>query len=97
VTDGGVEWIAAKCCEGAVIADAALSQFANVNIDVEIDLGHAGLHRTVRTSFMPAAAACTGVADVGEAQASPLRQPAAAFAGELPRQHDFLRRFYWCR
>jgi hypothetical protein len=42
---------------------------------------------------MPAAIACAGVSDVGEFQASPLRQLAAAFPGELPRQHGFLAVF----
>ena len=47
---------------------------ANVNIDVEIDVAHAGLRRLMRAAFMPAALARAGVADISQLQASPLRQ-----------------------
>jgi hypothetical protein len=60
-----------------------------VNVDVEIDVADAGLRRTVRTAFVPAAIAGAGVADVDEFQTPPLWQPAAAFPGKLPRQHRF--------
>jgi hypothetical protein len=59
-----------------------------VNVDVEIDASHAFLGRLVGATLIPAASARTGVADIGEFQAPPLRQLAAAFPGELPRQHD---------
>jgi len=61
-----------------------------VNVDVEIDRGHALLRRLVRAALVPPATACSGVSDVGEFQAPPLRQLAAALSGELPRQHGFL-------
>ena len=38
---------------------------------------------------MPGARAGAGRPDIGEPQAAPLRQLAAARASELPRQHDF--------
>jgi len=68
----------------------ALSPLAHVNVDVEIDPGHALLRRLVRAALVPAAIACASVSDIGQFQASPLRQLAAAFPAELPRQHGFL-------
>src|SRR5262245_7316944 len=44
----------------------------------------------MRAALMPAAIACPGATDVGQLQASPLRQRSAALAGELPRQHGLL-------
>jgi hypothetical protein len=61
-----------------------------VNVDVEIDIADAGLLRAVRAALMPAASARTSVSDVCHFQTSPLRQPAAAFAGELSGQYGFL-------
>ena len=43
----------------------------------------------VRTAFVPAAIANAGIFHIGEFQAAPLRQAAAAFTGELPGHHDF--------
>jgi hypothetical protein len=59
-----------------------------VNVDIEIDLADAGLFGPMRTAFMPAAIAGAGVPDIGKPQAAPLRQLAAAAAGELPGQHN---------
>ena len=61
-----------------------------MNVDIEIDPGHALLRRLVRAALMPAAISCAGISDIGDFQASPLRQLAAAFPTELPRQHGFL-------
>ena len=61
-----------------------------MNVDVEIDLGHALLRCLVRAALMPAAVACASVPDIGEFQAPPLRQPAAAFPAKLPRQHGLI-------
>jgi len=60
--------------------------------DIEIDVSNAFLRRLVRTARVPAAVSGPRVADIGELQASPLRQLAAARPGELPGQHDFLAR-----
>jgi hypothetical protein len=51
-----------------------LPQFANMNVDVEFDLADAGLFHPVRAAFVPAAVACAGIPDIGQSQASPLRQ-----------------------
>src|ERR1700730_16458566 len=67
----------------------ALSQLAYVNVDVEIDVADAGLRYAVRAALVPASIARASVSDFGEFQAPPLWQPAAAFAGKLPRQHAF--------
>jgi hypothetical protein len=67
-----------------------LPQLAHVNVDVEIDSDDAFLRRLVRAALMPTARTCPGVPDVGEFQAPPLRQLAAAFAVKLPRQHGVL-------
>ena len=64
-----------------------------MNVDVEIDLRHALLWRLVGTALVPAAISCAGISDIGEFQASPLRQLAAAFPAELPRQHCLLAAF----
>src|SRR5580692_2248091 len=66
----------------------ALPPLADVNVDVEIDLGHAFLRRLVRAAFMPAAFARSGIPDIGQSQAAPLRKRARTLAGELPGQHD---------
>ena len=66
----------------------ALPPLPHVNIDIEIDIADAGLPGAVRAAFVPRAAAGAGVSHIGQFQAAPLRQFAAAFAGELPRQHD---------
>ena len=68
-------------------------QFANMNVDVEIDPADAGLFGAVRAAFVPAAVLRAGIPDTGKPQASPLRQLARAFACELPRQHDFFAAF----
>ena len=61
-----------------------------MDVDVEIDLAHAGLFAAVRAALMPASIAYPRVPDIGQPQASPLRQSSAAAAGELPCQHHFL-------
>jgi hypothetical protein len=66
---------------------------AYVNIDIEIDIAHAGLRRLMRAAFMPAAGAWARPADIGELQASPLRQRPRALAAELPGQHDLFAAF----
>ena len=68
----------------------ALPPFANVNVDVEIDVADAGLLGAMRTALMPAAITRAGILHIGKSQTPPLRQLAAAFAGELPGQHGFL-------
>ena len=44
----------------------ALSPLAHVNIDIEIDIAHAGLRHLMRAAFMPAASALARPADIGE-------------------------------
>ena len=65
-----------------------LSPLAHVNVDVEIYFADAGLLRAVRAAFMPAAGMGAGISDMSQSKTAPLRKPAAALAGELPRQHD---------
>src|SRR3981189_1169222 len=67
---------------------AALPPLAHVDVDIEIDLADTGLLRTMRAAFVPAAIAGARIPDVGQSQTPPLRQLAAAFASELPGQHD---------
>ena len=55
----------------AAFASPAL---AHVNVDIEIDIAHAGLRRLMRAAFMPAAGARACIADIVQLQASPLRQ-----------------------
>jgi len=57
-----------------ILHSAASTPLANVNVDVEIDIAHAGLRRLMRAAFMPAALARAGVADVLQLEAAPLRQ-----------------------
>ena len=64
-----------------------------MNVDIEVDIRHALLRRLVRAACIPVSFARSGVPDIGELQASPLRQLAAAFARELPCQHDLLAGF----
>jgi hypothetical protein len=71
----------------------ALSPLTHVNVDVEIDIGHAFLRRLVGAAFMPAPIAGAGVPDIGQSQAPPLWQRARTFSGELPRQHDLFAAF----
>ena len=59
-----------------------------MNVDVDIDVADAGLRRAMRAALMPAAPARAGIADIGQLQASPLRQRPRALAAELPGQHD---------
>ena len=61
-----------------------------MNVDVEVDVADASLNRTMGATLMPAAIARAGVFDIGKPEAPPLRQPAAAFPAELPRQYGFL-------
>jgi hypothetical protein len=70
-----------------------LAPLAHVNVDVEIDLADASLLGPVRAAFVPAAIARAGIPDIGKPQASPLRQLARTFPGELPRQHDLFAAF----
>jgi hypothetical protein len=42
---------------------------------------------------MPASIARAGIPDIGQSQAPPFRQPAAALAAELPRQHGLFTIF----
>src|SRR6476659_6989484 len=65
------------------------SPLANVNVDIEIDVAHAGLRRLMRATFMPAAGARARFADVRQFEASPLRQRARTLAAALPGQHAF--------
>ena len=53
-----------------------LSQLAHLNVDVDINYGHALLRRLVRAAFIPTAFARTGISDIGQSQASPLRKRA---------------------
>ena len=61
-----------------------------MNIDVEIDVADAGLRSPVRAALVPGAIARAGAGDIGELQASPLRQRSAALTAKLPGQHGFL-------
>src|SRR4030088_32189 len=70
------------------IARGELPPLANVDVDIQIDRADAGLCRTVRAAFMPAAFSRAGILHVGEFETSPLRQLAAALAGKLPGEHD---------
>src|SRR5882724_8557346 len=72
----------------AATRSSLLSQLAHVNVDVEIDPADTNLLGLVGAASMPASIARAGILDVGKFQAPPLRQPAAAFAGKLPGQHD---------
>ena len=56
--------------------ETASPQLAHVNIDIEIDSADAGLLRAVGAAFMPAAFARTGLSDIGQSQAAPLRKRA---------------------
>src|SRR5262249_21780119 len=67
-----------------------LPPLADVDVDVEIDIADASLLGAMRAALGPWSLARLGIADMGEPQAAPLRQPAAALPCELPRQHDFL-------
>ena len=69
---------------------ALFSLFAHVNIDVEIDVADAGLRSPVRAALVPVAIARAGVGDIGELQASPLRQRSAALTAKLPGEDGFL-------
>jgi antitoxin HigA-1 len=51
----------------------SLSQLSHMNVDVEIDLGHALLCGLVRPAGIPATVASAGIADICQPQASPLR------------------------
>jgi hypothetical protein len=73
--------------------DLVLAPLAHVNVDVKIDFTDAGLLGAVRAAFMPTAGTGAGISDIDQSQASPLRNPAAALAGELPRQHDLFAAF----
>ena len=64
-----------------------------MDVDVEVDLGHATLRHFMRTAFMPTAVMDTRVTNMGQPQASPLRQFARAFSSELPSQHDLFAGF----
>lgn len=46
--------------------DHSSPQLADIDIDIEIDIGHAGLAGFVRASLMPIAVAHLGSADVGQ-------------------------------
>ena len=61
--------------------------FANVNVDIKIDLADAGLLRSMRAALVPSGRRASATY-VGEPQAAPLRQVARTFAAELPGQHD---------
>ena len=65
-----------------------LPPLANVDVDIEIDVADASLHRAVGSALVPEAIARASISDIGKFQTPPLRQSAAAFSGELPRQHD---------
>ncbi len=56
------------------IAAARSTPLTDVNVDVEIDIADAGLRRAMRAALMPASPARAGIADIGQLQASPLRQ-----------------------
>jgi hypothetical protein len=66
-----------------------LSPLANVDVDIEIDVADASLHRAVGSALVPETITRANISDIGKFQTPPLRQSAAAFSGELPRQHDF--------
>ena len=71
-----------------MIASVASPQLAHVNIDVEVDVADAGLRGAMGSAGIPTAIARASILDAGEFQTSPLRQLAAAFAAELPAQHN---------
>jgi hypothetical protein len=57
-----------------VLRSVASTPLADVNIDIEIDIADAGLRRLMRAALMPATGARACLVDVGQLQASPLRQ-----------------------
>jgi hypothetical protein len=59
-----------------------------MDVDINVDLGHAALRRLMRAAFVPTAVADTRVANMRQPQASPLRQFARTVSGELPSEHD---------
>src|ERR1044072_2937747 len=69
------------------------SALADMDVDVEVDLLHAGLRRLMRRSGMPAAVTRRGVADVCDFQAAPLaarREHRACPAAELPGEEHLV-------
>ena len=64
-----------------------------MNVDVEIDPGHAALVRFMRAASIPGALTGNGVANMSQPQTSPLRQLARAFSGELPGQNNLFADF----
>src|SRR5437879_13573968 len=64
-----------------------------MNIYIEIELADASLLGLVRATLVPAAIPRAGIPDIGQPQATPLRQLAGTFTGKLPRQHDLFAAF----
>src|SRR6202035_616235 len=61
---------------------------AHMHVDIEIDRADAGLRRTMRDALVPRSGPRLRVPDIGEPQATPLRQRTRTRAGELPGQRD---------